>query len=135
MLHDRWSKATRGRVNPAMPGVVALAGAVAFALGYRWIGAGVAVGACLGLVNGWLLSRRVEAAADTGDFARAMLVMQLGLLVTMTIVGITTIILVHFSLSMAVASAAGFGATQLAILAAFYWSRARREPLPEGKGT
>lgn len=114
-----------GRVNPLVPGLVALAGLVCFAAGYRWIGAGVAVGAVLAFINGLLLSRRVDIAAETGDVGQAILIMQLGLLLTFTIVGTSTVILVHFSLAMAVASAAGFAVAQLAILAMFYWTRAR----------
>jgi hypothetical protein len=56
-----------------------------------------------------------------------MLVMQLSLLVTATIVGIATVILVHISLAMAVAFAAGFGVSHIAILAEFYWAIARSE--------
>jgi hypothetical protein len=104
---------------------VALAGLLCFLLGFRWIGAGIAVGAGLALINGLLLSRRVEAAADTGDMARAMLIMQLGLLVTFTVVAIATVILVQISVVMTIGSAVGFAVTHLAMLASFYWTRAR----------
>lgn len=114
-----------GRVNPLVPAVVVLAGAATYIVGYRWIGAGISVGALLAFLNGVLLSERVEVAADMGDLGRALLVMQLGLLVTATVVGLATIVLIHFSLSMAVASAFGFIVTQMAIIGTFYFTRAR----------
>lgn len=116
-----------GRVNPYVPGVIALIGLILFLVNSRWIGAGVAVGAALAYINALLLSRRVDFAADLVDVGRALLVMQLGLLLTCTIVAITTIILVHFSLAMAVSCAAGFGVTQLALLFAFYWTHGRSD--------
>jgi hypothetical protein len=114
-----------GRVNPLVPAVVVLAGAATYIVGYRWIGAGISVGALLAFLNGVLLSERVEVAADMGDLGRALLVMQLGLLVTATVIGLATIVLIHFSLSMAVASAFGFIVTQMAIIGTFYFTRAR----------
>ena len=59
-----------------------------------------------------------------GDLGRALLVMQLGLLVTATVIALVTIALIHFSLAMAVASAIGFVVTQMAIIGEFYFSRA-----------
>jgi hypothetical protein len=120
-----------GRVNPYAPGAVGLAGLILFLIGYRWIGPGVIVGALLAYINGLLLSRRVDFAADLSDVGRALLVMQLGLLLTCTIIAIATIILIHFSLAMAVACAAGFGVAQLAMLFAFYWTHGRRDPRVE----
>lgn len=117
-----------GRVNPLIPGIIALVGLAAYALGYRPVGAGIAIGAALALVNGMILSRRVEYAATTGSVASALMVMQIGLLVTFTIIGVATVILVHFSLSLTLGCAAGFVAGQLAILGAFYWTHARTLP-------
>lgn len=114
-----------GRVNPLVPGIVVLIGAVTYLAGYRWIGGGIAVGALLGFFNGVLLSERVEVAAGMGDLGRALLVMQLGLLVTATVIGLVTIALIHFSLAMAIASAVGFVVTQMAIVGTFYLTRAR----------
>jgi hypothetical protein len=113
------------RVNPAVPATVALIGVGLAVGGYRWVGFGVAIGAALAFINALLLSQRVEMAADIGNIGVALLVMQLGLLLTATIVGLATIVLIHFSLAMAVASAAGFLVTQLAILATFFFTRAR----------
>lgn len=70
-------------------------------------------------------SRRVDFAAEMSDLGRAMLIMQLGMLVSCTIIGIATVIMVKLSLAMAVAAAAGFAVAHLATLAAFYWSRVR----------
>jgi hypothetical protein len=120
-----------GRVNPYVPLAVIAAGAVCFALGSRAIGVGIGVGACLACVNGVLLSRRVEIAADTGDFARAVMVMQVGLLLSFIVIAVVTIVLVRISLGMAVASAAGFAVAQLGILAAFYWTRGRQDVVTE----
>jgi len=84
--------------------------------------------ACLAFLNGMILSKRVEFAAGTGSLAQALMVMQVGLLVTFTIVGIATVILVHYSLPLTIGCAAGFVTAQLAILAAFYWTHARTMP-------
>jgi hypothetical protein len=127
MLHGRWIAGRFGRVNPLVPAFVALAGLVAFVLGFRWIGGGVAIGAAIALLNAVLLSRRVDMAAAMKTVATALLVMQVSLLVTATIIGIATVILVRISLAMAVAFAAGFGVSHIAILAEFYWTRARSE--------
>jgi prepilin signal peptidase PulO-like enzyme (type II secretory pathway) len=115
----------RGRVNPVAPAVVMLAGLVWLAMGHAWVGAGIAVGAVLAYINGLLLSRRIDFAATSGNAATALMVMQVGLLITMTIIGAATIVLIQLSLSMAVASAAGFGVAQMAILGAFYWLHGR----------
>lgn len=131
MLRDRWSELAHGRVNPAVPAAVVVFGFALFIASYRWIGAGIAVGACLAYINGILLSRRVDLAAATGDMAGAMAVMQVGLIVTLTIVGISTVVLVKLSLAMAVASAAGFAVAQLAILAAYYRKYSRQENIVE----
>jgi hypothetical protein len=114
-----------GRVNPLVPAAVVLAGILAFSVGQRWVGAGIAVGALLAFMNGLMLSGRVELAADTGDIGRALLVMQVGLLLTATVIGVVTVITVRFSLTMAVALAVAFVLTQLAILATFYFTQAR----------
>ena len=114
-----------------MPGVVVVVGIALLVANYRWIGAGVIVGACLAYLNGILLSRRVDLAAATGDMAGAMAVMQIGLVVTLTIVGVSTVILIRLSLAMAIASAAGFAAAQLAILAAYYRKYSRHETAME----
>ena len=92
------------------------------------LGGGIAIGAALALLNGLILSKRVEFAARTGSVAQALMVMQIGLLVTFTIVGIATVILIHFSLALTIACAIGFVVSQLAVLAAFYWTHARTMP-------
>lgn len=131
MLASSWQMVARGRVNPLMPGLVILLGVGYAAVGERFIGTGLAVGAVLAYVSGLLLSRRVDLAAVSGNVAGALMVMQVGLLFTMTIVGIAEVILVKIALSMAVASAAGFGITQLAILATFYISHGRHRSMTE----
>jgi hypothetical protein len=127
MLHGRWIAGRLGRVNPLVSVLVALAGPVAFVLGFRWVGVGIAIGACMALFNAVLLSRRVDLAAKMSTVATALLFMQLSLLVTATIIGIATVILVRISLAMAVAFAAGFGVSHVAILAEFYWTKARTD--------
>jgi hypothetical protein len=92
------------------------------------MGGGIAIGAVLALLNGLILSKRVEFAATTGNVAQALMVMQIGLLVTFTIVGIATVILIHFSLPLTVGCALGFVVAQLGILGAFYWTHARTMP-------
>lgn len=125
MLHGSWSGLAHGRVNPAAPILCAVAGAVLVLLGYHPVGAGLIAGAALAFINGLLLSGRVEFAADQGDVGRALLVMQLGFVVTCTVIGIATIIIVHYSVPMAVGTAIGFAASQLGMVATFYLSRAR----------
>jgi hypothetical protein len=127
MLTSRWDRASHARVSPYAPLPVLLAGLVLAAVGYRDVGIGIAVGSVLAVINSLLLSGRVDAAAGTGDIAQALLVMQAGLFVTFIIVGVATIVLVHFSVPLAVGAAAGFGVAQTLILAAFYWTRGRAE--------
>lgn len=120
-----------GPINPFIPGLVAILGLAAFAVGYRAVGGGVSIGAALALVNAFILSKRVEFAATTASVAQALMVMQIGLLVTFTIIGIATVVLIHFSLSLTLGCAAGFVVSQLAILAAYYWTHARSMPTLE----
>lgn len=115
------------RVNPLVPLAGIAAGLVLFLLGERWIGAGVAVGAVLAFINTLILSGRVDVATATGDMGQALIVMQLGLALTFGIVAAATVVIVQFSVAMAVASAAGFVVAQLAMLAAFYWTRGRAD--------
>jgi hypothetical protein len=127
MVLSRWDRVSHARVNPYAPIPVLLAGVALIATGYRDVGIGVAVGSVLAVVNSLLLSGRVEVAAESGDVAQALLVMQAGLFVTFVIVGVATVILVHFSVPLAVGSAIGFGIAQTLILMAFYWTRGRAE--------
>lgn len=127
MVVSRWNRVSHARVNPYAPLPVLLAGVALIGAGYRDVGVGLAVGSVLAVVNSLLLSERVETAAESGDVARALLLMQAGLFVTFIIVGVATVILVHFSVPLAVGSAIGFGIAQTLILAAFYWTRGRAE--------
>jgi hypothetical protein len=131
MILDGLRSAEIGRVNLVAPAAVVLTGFGIFLSANRWIGAGVALGAVLALINGLLLSRRVDIAADTGDIGRALLVMQFGLVITFTVVGVATVIVIHFSLAMAVACAAGFAVSHVAMLTLFYLTRARTGPTVE----
>jgi hypothetical protein len=123
------------RINPLLPALVAVSGAGLYLAGSHWVGAGVALGAGLALLNGLLLAKRVDVAAATGDVGTALMVMQLGLLVTFTVIGLATIVLIHFSLAMTVACAVGFVIAQLMILAAFYWTHGRSATGIETAGT
>jgi hypothetical protein len=125
MLRARWAGESLRRINPLIPAGVALCGGIIGVSGHGWIGAGIAAGAVLALVNDIFLSRRVDFAADMRDLGRAMLIMQLGMLISCTFIGIATVVMVKISLAMAVAAAAGFAIAHLGTLAAFYWSRAR----------
>lgn len=125
MLHGSWSGLAHGRVNPAVPLLVAVAGIAAFFVGYHAVGAGLAAGAVLAFINALLLSGRVELAANQGDIGRALLVMQMGFIVTCTIIGAATIIIVHFSVPMAVAAAIAFAVAQIGMLGTFYLRRGR----------
>lgn len=134
MTRDNVPSASRfGRVNPLVPGAVAVAGLATYALGYRAVGGGIGIGAVLAMLNGLILSKRVEFAAATGSVAQALMVMQIGLLVTFTIIGIATVILIHYSLPLTLGCAAGFVAAQLGILGTFYWTHARSLPSIERK--
>jgi biopolymer transport protein ExbB/TolQ len=54
-----------------------------------------------------------------------MLVMQVGLLVSFTVIGVATVILVKISEALAVATVGGFVVAHVAILAAYFWTHAR----------
>jgi hypothetical protein len=101
-----------------------LAGAVVAMVGRGYLGLGIGVGALLAYFNSWLLASRIELATATGEAAAAMISMQLGLLVTFTVVGGLTVLMVFISLPMTVAMAISFFLTQTAELALYY--RARR---------
>jgi hypothetical protein len=127
MLASRWDRVSHARVNPYAPVPVLLGGLALAAAGYRDMGIGIAVGSVLAVINSLLLSGRVETAADTGNVAAALLVMQVGLFVTFVIVGVATVVLVHFSVPLAVGGAVGFGVAQTLILLAFYWTHGKAE--------
>lgn len=135
MLHGRWSGPVLGRVNPIVPVAVAAVGLIVALAGPRAVGLGVMIGAALALVNSVLLSRRIDVAADMANVGHALLVMQVGLLINATVIGVVTIVLLHFSLGLAVAAAAGFAVAQLGTLAAFYWTRGREQRALEGEVT
>lgn len=134
MPHERWSTGLLRRVNPAVPATVAAAGFLAFLAGYRMPGAGIAIGAILAYINAVFLYQRVDIAAHTSDVARALMVMQLGLLLTFTVIGVVTFALIKISLALAIAAAAGFSVTHLGLLFAFYLTRERTAGL-ERKAT
>lgn len=127
MLVSRWNRVSHARVSPYAPLPVLFAGLAVIAAGYKDVGIGLAVGSILAVVNSLLLSGRVEVAAEAGDVARALLVIQGGLFITFAIVGAATVVLVHFSVPLAVGSAVGFGIAQTLIMAAFYWTHGRAE--------
>lgn len=127
MLIGSWDRVSHARVNPYAPLPVLVGGLALAAAGFRDAGIGVAVGSILAVVNSLLLSGRVEVAAESGDVARALLVMQAGLFITFAIVGAATVALVHFSIPLAVGAAIGFGTAQTLILATFYWTRGRAD--------
>lgn len=133
IVHTRWTHATVAGVNPYVPSVVALGGLVGIVAGFHTIGTGVAIGAGLAFLNALMLARRVDVAAEVGNMAVALLVMQLGLLLACTLIGVVTIVMIRFSLSLALANVVGFIVTHLGILIAYYWGHARQEPALEGE--
>lgn len=125
-----------GDVNFVVPALVILAGVIVAVAGKGYIGVGIGVGAILAYFNSWLLASRIELATATGDSAAAMISMQLGLLVTFTVVGGLTILMVFISLPMTVAMAISFFLTQTAELAMYYRARRlRRDPNGLKEGT
>jgi len=128
-------RSARRRVSGWVPGVGMAIGLVMFGAGMRWTGIGVAVGGVLAYTNGVVLSKRVDAAAGTGNMAGALLVMQTGLLITMAVIAAATIVLVKISLPMAVACAISFGVGQIVILAVYYMTQARSESGAEAGAT
>jgi heme/copper-type cytochrome/quinol oxidase subunit 4 len=125
MLHASWSGLAHGRANPLAPFAVTVLGFAVLLAGYRAVGAGVMAGAVLAFLNGLALSHRVELAADQGDIGRALLVMQLSFLITCTVIAVPVVIMIHFSVTMAVAAAIAFGVSQVAMVLSFYFTRAR----------
>lgn len=132
MRDGLWDRLAFGRVNALVPLTVAAVGLVWLALGHRWEGAGVALGAVFALLNTVLLSHRVEIAADQGDVARALMVTQGSLFATFVVVGVVTITLVKLSLALAVAAALAFAVTQLAIVVLFFLTH-RHQTAPGGR--
>jgi hypothetical protein len=107
-----------------VPAVVIAAGAGVALTGKGYVGVGIAVGALLAYFNSWLLASRIELATSTGVAAAAMISMQLGLLVTFTVVGGLTVLMVFISLQMTIAMAITCFLTQTAEVGVYY--RARR---------
>jgi hypothetical protein len=126
MVPSRFSP--RSRAHPFPPGLVLLAGLGVALAGSVVLGAGLMVGALLAYGNSWLLSRRVDIAADTGNIAGALMVMQAGLLVTLTVVGIVTFILIRIAPSAVVGGAIGFAAAQTLSLIYFFIVAGRNRP-------
>jgi hypothetical protein len=126
-----WAAWTRGRVNPVVPGIAVLLGAIYAAAISPIIGGGIAAGSILACLNGVVLSRRVDLAAVSGDRATALMVMQVGLFVTLLMIGVATVILIQISAAMALASVASFAVVHLLILATFYWTHGRQMPVAE----
>ncbi|HZS94644.1 MAG TPA: hypothetical protein VFA78_07595 [Chloroflexota bacterium] len=122
---EGWRALGRGRVNPLAPGAVVLAGLIVSAVGPPMLGLGIVVGALLALVNGLMLSRRVDFAAGVGDTGTALLVMQLGLLGTFAVAGVAAALLILVSIQAGIGAAIGFGVAQMAVLAVFYFSQGR----------
>lgn len=123
---------TRSRVNPLILVAAVGVGLAVSADGHLAVGIGIAAGGALAYINGLLLSRRVDLAASVGNMAAALLIMQAGLLISLTCMAIATIILAHYSVATALGEAAGFGCAHLAILGSYYWMHARVEPGPAG---
>lgn len=135
MLHGSLTAPAQNRVNPIVPAIVVVAGLVWLILGHALVGGGIAIGAVLAYVHGVMLSRRVDLASMTGNVGTALMVMQMGLLTTLTIIGLAAYIMIRISLSMAVAGIAGFAATQIMILAVFYLMRVRHNTASEAQTT
>lgn len=112
-----------GDVNGLFPVVVIAVAVGVAASGRGYIGAGIAVGALLALMNSSLLLRRIAGAVETGNPAAAMISMQVGLLVTFTVVAAVTVLLVLVSRSMAVAMGISFFVTQTGQIAVFFLER------------
>jgi|SRR5579875_121844 len=122
---DGWRALSRGRVNPLAPGAVVLAGLIVLALGHAMLGLGIVVGAILALVNGLVLSRRVDFAADSANTGIALMVMQLGFFGTFIIVGVAAALLILLSIQAGIGAAIGFGCAQMLLLALFFASQGR----------
>ncbi len=117
-------KFAMGDVNLLLPALVII-GAVGVAVSdHPYIAVGIAVGAVLAYVNSGLLAKRIMLAATTGNAGAAMISMQVGLLVTFTVVGAITVGMVLISRPMTVAMAICFFVVQTAELVLYY--RARR---------
>jgi len=124
-------------VSFGLPALAVVAAVVLSLAGQPLIGAGIAVGAVLALLNSSLLIKRIDLAVRSGNPAAALISMQLGLLVTFTIVGAVTVLMLLSSVRMTVAMAISFFIAQTAELLLFYWarqSRAIRSPSMKSAG-
>ena len=107
------------------------AGALGVALivglaGRPYIGAGITVGAILAFLNSGLLVKRINVAASAPNPGTALIAMQLGLLVTFTVVAIITVLMIQISVEMTVAMALAFLAAQTLELVLVYRARKSR---------
>ncbi len=118
-------KFAMGDVNLLLPALVII-GAIGVAVSdHPYIAVGIAVGAVLAYVNSGLLAKRIMLAATTGNAGAAMISMQVGLLVTFTVVGAITVGMVLNSRPMTVAMAICFFVVQTAELVLYYRARKR----------
>jgi len=115
----------RNRTNPYVSLSVAVIGLAVLLVGYRWIGGGIIVGAVLAYLNSTFLSKRIDAAAGSGNVGIALMLMQIGLMTTMVIIAIVTVILIQLSTAMALGCVGGFAVGQIGALIAYYWQHGR----------
>lgn len=113
-------------VNPVLPAVIAATGIVLVGAGRPFVGVGLIAGALLAFLNSWLLVKRIDLAAATGNAPAAMVSMQLGLLVTFTVVGGMTVGMIFVSRTMTIIMAITFFVTQTLELLLYYWARRSR---------
>ncbi|MGH2449431.1 MAG: hypothetical protein ACRDFS_12625 [Chloroflexota bacterium] len=125
MLHGAKVAPAFARINPLAPAMVVVIGLGLVVAGDRQIGVGVVIGALLAVLNSALLSRRIDLAAEMSSVGHALLIMQLGFLVTCTIIGVATIVLALISVRLAVANAAAFFVTEMVMFGLFFFARPR----------
>jgi hypothetical protein len=124
-----------GDVNLLLPAAAVVAGVALGLTGRPYIGAGVGAGAILAFFNSGLLLKRIELAASAPNPAAALMAMQLGLLVTFTLVGIITVIMIRISVEMTVAMAITFLVAQTGQLLLIYRVRRSRPEASQSGGT
>lgn len=102
---------------------------VSFAVGitgHGYVGIGITIGALLAFLNSGLLVKRIDVAAMAPNPGAALIAMQLGLLITFTVVGGLTLVMIHISVQMTVAMAISFLVSQTGELIFVYRARKAR---------
>lgn len=107
-------------VSPFVPAVGVVVAVGLSIAGQFAVGLGIAVGAALAYINSGLLVKRIGMATSTGNTAAGVVVMQLGLFISFTLIGGLTVAMLLISVRMTVAMGVAFFIAQTLEIGLYY---------------